>query len=239
MSWTHEYKTTKQWNWCISWCISCLCLSLSSSNMARYRQLTNVHRRQIINLKRRNITNGRISIQLDCTVRTVQRVWSWYRNTRSSDKLPLPGRPRKTTGREDRCLILMSRLSRFSNACQLTVQWNAFSNKNVSVKTARRYLHAQRVYSRIARLKPLISVRNRQRRVTWAYRNRNWTVHDNWSYIVFPMSLALVWQVMTDGSDVGEQLAKPLNQVHWTSEPGTAYPSWCGAASASMAWVNW
>ena len=81
MSWTHEYKTTKQWNWCISWCISCLCLSLSSSNMARYRQLTNVHRRQIINLKRRNITSGRISIQLDCTVRIVQRVWSRYRNT--------------------------------------------------------------------------------------------------------------------------------------------------------------
>ena len=153
--------------------------------MARYRQLNNDHRRQIINLKRRNITNARISIQLNCSVRTVQRVWSRYRNTGSSDKLALPGRPRKTTAREDRRLILMSRLSRFDNARQLTVRWNNFSNKNVSVKTVRRRLHAQRVYSRVARLKPLISVRNRQRRVTWANRIRNWTVQDNWSYIVF------------------------------------------------------
>ena len=153
--------------------------------MARYRQLNNDHRRQIINLKRRNITNARISIQLNCSVRTVQRVWSRYGNTGSSDKLSLPGRPRRTTAREDRRLILMSRLSRFDNARQLTVRWNNFSNKNVSVKTVRRRLHAQRVYSRVARLKPLISVRNRQRRVTWANRIRNWTVQDNWSYIVF------------------------------------------------------
>ena len=153
--------------------------------MARYRQLNNDHRRQIINLKRRNITNARISIQLNCSVRTVQRVCSRYRNTGSSDKLALPGRSRKTTALEDRRLILMSRLSRFDNARQLTVRWNNFSNKNVSVKTVRRRLHAQRVYSRVARLKPLISVRNRQRRVTWANRIRNWTVQDNWSYIVF------------------------------------------------------
>ena len=141
--------------------------------MARYRQLNNDHRRQIINLKRRNITNARISMQLNCSVRTVQRVWSRYSKTGSSDKLTLPGRPRKTTAREDRRLILMSRLSRFDNARQLTVRWNNFSNKNVSVKTARRRLHAQRVYNRVTRLKPLISVRNRQRRMTWANRTRN------------------------------------------------------------------
>uniref|UniRef100_A0A667XDL6 Transposase Tc1-like domain-containing protein n=1 Tax=Myripristis murdjan TaxID=586833 RepID=A0A667XDL6_9TELE len=129
--------------------------------MARYRELANDHRRQIINLKRQNISNARIAIQLNCSVRTIQRVWSWYRYTGSSDKIHVPGRQRKTTSREDRRLFLMSRLSRFSNVRQLTERWNAFTNANVSVRTTRRCLHAQKIYSRVSRQKPLISVHNR------------------------------------------------------------------------------
>ena len=153
--------------------------------MARYRQLSNDHRRQVINLKRRNISTARVSIQLDCSPRTVQRIWHRYRTTGNANKFPRSGRRRLTSNHEDRRLILIARQSRFKTAAQLAADWRLYMARNVSVTTTRRRLHAARLYSRVSRLKPLISLTNRQHRVRWASRIRNWTAPDNWSYIVF------------------------------------------------------
>ena len=46
-------------------------------------------------------------------------------------------------------------------------------------------LHAVRIYSRVARRKPLVRLQNRRARILWATRTRNWTVGRIWSCIVF------------------------------------------------------
>ena len=153
--------------------------------MAKKQQLKNDHRLQIVNLKRQHVSNRNIAIQLDCSVRTVQRVWSRYRATGETKRATGSGRRKKGTHREDRGLVLSSRLSRFSTARQLTEQWNMHTLKDLSIKTARRRLHERLLYGRIARQKPLISVVNRKRRVSWCKRVKAWTVQENWRHIVF------------------------------------------------------
>lgn len=140
---------------------------------------------QIINQKRNGVTNGRISLLFNCSVRTVQRIWSRYRNTDRTSRYPRGGGRRCTTAREDRRLIIISRRARFSTLLELRDEWKLFVGHDVSKSTARRRLKAARVFSRVAKKKPIVCLRNRQHRVRWARRIQNWTVQDNWSYIVF------------------------------------------------------
>ena len=115
----------------------------------------------------------------------MQNIWRRYRELRVTTKRSRPGRKRGTTARKDRRLILVSRQLRFNTLHQLCADWIRFLGHGVSEKTVRRRLHAARVYNRIARRKPLIYVLNRQKRVRWCNRIRNWTTLDNWSHIVF------------------------------------------------------
>ena len=91
----------------------------------------------------------------------------------------------KTTAREDRYLVRLAKLRRFSSLRQVTATFNEHRATPVSAKTVRRRLHAQRVYSRVAVRKPLVSPVNRQRRVRWCTRTLPWTAQNNWSMILF------------------------------------------------------
>ncbi len=58
------------------------------------------------------------------------------------------------------------------------------TGRPISRKTVRHRLHGVRMFSRVARHKPLNNVVNRQKRVRWARRIQNWAV-DHWSRTIF------------------------------------------------------
>ena len=52
------------------------------------------------------------------------------------------------------------------------------TNKNISNQTIRNELARQSLHSRIFRFSPLISERNKEKRLLWAHTYENWTVKD-------------------------------------------------------------
>lgn len=153
--------------------------------MVKIRELTDGERRQIVILREEGISVGRIARRFRCCRQTVYRVCKRHEETGNERKLPRGGRPRVTTNREDRRLLTIARLMRFNPVKILAGHWCQRIGRNVSTRTARRRLRSARVFSRVARRKPFISLVNRQRRVQWAARVRHWTVQDNWRHIVF------------------------------------------------------
>ena len=82
-------------------------------------------------------------------------------------------------------LISYSRPSRFNSAAAQRGVWCGFLLRQVSTKTVRRRLRAVRIYSWVARRKPLVRLQNRRARIRWATSTRDWTVDRNWRSIVF------------------------------------------------------
>ena len=153
--------------------------------MAKERELTNAERKTIIALREEGVPVGNIARRFHCCRQTVYRVWARYQHTGNHKKLIRSGRPKKTTPREDRRLLWIARLMRFSPAKILAGRWCQDLQRNISKRTVRRRLRDAHIFSRVSRRKPLISLINRQRRIRWATMVRGWTVPENWRHIVF------------------------------------------------------
>ncbi len=92
------------------------------------------------------------------------------------------GRKRFTTNRENRSLMRIVKQNRFKNLGEVHKEWT-----EAGIKTSRAtHRHAKEFgYScRIPLVKPLLNHRQRQRRLTCATKNKNWTVAQ-WSKVLF------------------------------------------------------
>jgi transposase len=115
---------------------------------------------------------------------TIQRLLAKQRATQSVDDLPRPGRPRRSTARQDRILVRMSAGDPHQVARQLSQRWQIDHGVAASTSTVKRRLFKVGLIGRVARRKPLLTNRHRQARLAWAIEHRNWTV-DQWSSVVF------------------------------------------------------
>ena len=152
--------------------------------MGSKREVSQTDRGQIIALRQMGVRVGRVAERYDVTIRTVQRICRRHALSGNKSRLPRSGRRRKTAAREDRRLFRMSRLSRFATRQQLADQWSDFLQLPMSKFTTKRRLKSARIFSRVAKRKPLIGQQNRTKRVVFATRIRNWTA-EHWSRIVF------------------------------------------------------
>lgn len=156
-----------------------------ATTMPKVRELTNADRHVLIALREEGVSVQNIARRLQCCRQTVYRVWARYEQTGDHEKLNRSGRPKKTTPRDDRRLLRTVRLLRFKPVKILAGRWCHDLGRNISNRTVRRRIRDARIFSRISRRKPLISLINRQIRIRWATRVRGWTVQDNWRHIVF------------------------------------------------------
>ena len=99
--------------------------------MGRWKDISNANRSEIVNQKRNGVTNLSISHLFDCSVRTVQNIWTRYRECHVTNKRSRPGRQRATAALEDRRLMLRSIQLRYSKLYQLRADWTHFLDREV------------------------------------------------------------------------------------------------------------
>ena len=87
---------------------------IRSTNMRRRKLVMPPVGKFLIN-SRNGVTNGIIYHLFDCSVRTIQNIRRWYRESQFTNKRSKPSRQRATTAREGRRLILRSRQLLFSS----------------------------------------------------------------------------------------------------------------------------
>jgi transposase len=94
------------------------------------------------------------------------------------------GASRKTTGREDRQLVRLTKSNRWLSSKQLQVLWNEASSVDVSASTVRRRLNEKGFSAKIPVKKPLLNLRQRKARVDWAKAHKDWTA-EQWRMVIF------------------------------------------------------
>lgn len=133
----------------------------------------------IITAKMLGHTNTDISKVIGCSRSTVRRVWESYQLGNPSKKRI--GRPRilnETERKHVKRFVVRNKKTRRQTLSQIRLNVMNKTNKNISKQTIRNELARQSLHSRIPRFSPLISERNKERRLLWARTYENWTVED-------------------------------------------------------------
>ena len=94
------------------------------------------------------------------------------------------GRSRKTSAREDRIMQRMSLKARLKSCTEIKRVMNSTSCVNVSRKTFSRRLQEIGLFNRTPRKKPLVSSKNKKKRLEFANRYVIWT-YENWAKVFF------------------------------------------------------
>lgn len=100
------------------------------------------------------------------------------------DSLPKTGRPRKTVEHQDRIIRRLSVQDPQRTASNIKAILAEHHDLNVSVRTVGRRLNDFGLIGRHGVKKPLISSKNRKRRLEFARAHLHWT-YENWSKVLF------------------------------------------------------
>jgi len=115
---------------------------------------------------------------------TVSKVLKRNRETGVPTPRARPGRPRKTTEREDRSLSATCRNGRTKSANTLRAEWLRFTNTPVSRMLVNLRLIRAGYFARRPLKKPLLLQRHRQARMDWARNHLRWRP-GHWKHVIF------------------------------------------------------
>ena len=114
--------------------------------------------------------------------------WKKFGNFNSS---PKSGRPRIISIRLHRTICRSSDIDRMRPAVEVNSELKKFQGKEISVHTVRRRLRESGLNTRVARRIPLISLKNRKSRLSFAKKFSNWTP-ENWEKCFLVTNLNLI-----------------------------------------------
>lgn len=138
-------------------------------------------REHLIALKLANISWKNILIQVNSrfhsnySERSLKRIWSEYQNTGRISPKPKSGRKSKLSKSEQRLLVLLATRDRRASYSELRGTLDSSYDINVSKSTVRRTLLKHRIFRRLAKICPLLTHKQRYKRVLWAYRFALWS----------------------------------------------------------------
>ena len=141
--------------------------------MAR-RRLPEAQRWQIVGMHSTGMSFKAIGRQLGCHHTDVSRLVRKHRQTNDVKDLPRSGRPRVTSQREDRALVLLVRRQPFSMSTRLKPQW--LPHRRLSLKTLRNRLRAAGLASRRVIKRPLLTDEHKRIRLRWCLARRGWNL---------------------------------------------------------------
>jgi Transposase/DDE superfamily endonuclease len=157
--------------------------------------LTDIEKGRIIQANYDCISHNEIGKELNIPARTVSAFLKRVEQRRSVENLPRPGRPRKTSAREDRYII--------RTALDNTKVTNSFlrdiTNQELSVPTIRRRLREDKIRKWRAVKRPLLTKEHARQRLEWARRWQHLTLED-WKRIIWSDECAV--QRDSDGAVV-------------------------------------
>ena len=94
------------------------------------------------------------------------------------------GRPKKTSPQDDRALKRIAHSNSFKSTTSITHLWNETMTSPVSRSTTYRRLRFHGFSNRIPCTKPLLSCKQKKKRLQFAQKYSKWTVED-WKQVIF------------------------------------------------------
>ena len=152
--------------------------------MPKGREITSSLRDQAVGLWIAGTSYRKISDILGLNYSTVYYIIKKYRSTGYTKNQPRKGRPNSISVRASRQLNSIVKSHRKTTLRGMTEIFNAGKNVPVSEKTVSRNLHKLGFYARRACRKPLISTRNKIKRLEYYNIHKSWGVAE-WKNIIF------------------------------------------------------
>ena len=143
-------------------------------------------RNYIVDQKRKNVPSKTIKEDIlqkfgrSITYNTIRETWTRYQRTNSIDYYKPLGRPKSLNEREERAII-RDFIAHPGKSIRSTIQLQKqqpIANKPVSRRTLSRVLRRRNLTPRISRKGSEIKIKNRNKRLTFAYQYSKWTIED-------------------------------------------------------------
>lgn len=132
---------------------------------------------RVIGMSEAGFTAAAIGRALEIPARTVRGILARYRQRQDDVKdLPRSGRPRISSGREDRRLTGDARRHRFQTARTLRHRWRVLIGVRASRRTVSRRLNHGRLRSRRPLKKLPLTLRHRRARMLWARHHAGYNI---------------------------------------------------------------
>ena len=125
----------------------------------------------------------RVGREINVPYSTISRWWTRWCAGEGPERRRGSGRPRKTTPRTDRKLVIACKRNRFLVVPKLTVTWNFVSGAACSVRTAYRRLAEVGIRSYRPAVKIPLSPMHRTARKQWCRDHSMWT-QEQWRSIL-------------------------------------------------------
>ncbi|XP_054713588.1 uncharacterized protein LOC129223050 [Uloborus diversus] len=129
----------------------------------------------------------------------VSRAWNVFKTTGTAVRKVGDGRPRKTTTRDDRYIVVQAKGDRFQSASAISQQLCSATGRQVSRFTVARRLHKGGLFARRPECCILLKVSHRRHRLEWCREHETWTPHQ-WSRLASQMRAVLVLQAILNVS---------------------------------------
>uniref|UniRef100_A0A087XJV3 Transposase Tc1-like domain-containing protein n=1 Tax=Poecilia formosa TaxID=48698 RepID=A0A087XJV3_POEFO len=136
----------------------------------------------IIALHNNGLTGKSIAARKIAPQSTIYRIKN-FKERGSIVAKKAPGRPRKTSKRQDHLLKVFQLRDRATSSAELAQEWQQ-AGVSASARTVRRRLLEQGLVSRRAAKKPLLSRKNIRDRLIFCKMYREWTAED-WGKVIF------------------------------------------------------
>ncbi|KAL7830293.1 hypothetical protein SRHO_G00314200 [Serrasalmus rhombeus] len=137
----------------------------------------------IIALHKNGLTGKSIAARKIAPQSTIYHIIKNFKERGSIVAKKAPGRPRKTSKRQDRLLKVFQLRDRATSSAELAQEWQQ-AGVSASARTVRRRLLEQGLVSRRAAKKPLRSRKNIRDRLIFCKRYGEWTAED-WGKVIF------------------------------------------------------
>ena len=140
--------------------------------------------RRVIAMRRMGCKQKAITHALGIAQGTVSKVLKINRETVVPTPRARPGRPSKTTEREDRYLVRLCRNGRTKSTNSLRAEWLRFTNTHVSRILVNLPLIHACYFAKWPLKKLLLLQRHRQERMDWARKHLRWRL-GHWQHVLF------------------------------------------------------
>ena len=128
-------------------------------------RLDEFDRAKVVILRQLGWSYGKIAEELQCSKSTARHTCQQYLETRKTADKAKSGRPKLLSPRESRFIERKSLADRFMTAPAIAAEFQEYCQKDVSVTTVRRCLSECGLFGCVARRKPLLSAKNRKKRL--------------------------------------------------------------------------
>ncbi len=152
--------------------------------MPKRPSISPTRRARIVELRRQKFKYSDIAAAENCSLTACKSAVKLYTATGQYVDRKRCGRPRKTNRRQDRVIQRLALTDRFTTSRVISNELRLNHGVIIDPRTVRRRLNHFGLFGRVAKKKPLISRRNRLRRLEFARDHLNWTV-EQWAQVTW------------------------------------------------------